>query len=169
MNLQFSKGKIVDRYNFAELTEIQRNQFLIACKNAWGPRHTLYEAVEIAESEQMAWEYFEITDTKNPTLLYQAWILSDDCGTFFVVGTSQEIEIEMTQSCISPMNEDNEDLSTLSNAIEKAYEKAPQTFHDANGYSSDLFRKYWNTFYQKKDNDSLGKEYWITYFGQFNY
>lgn len=162
MKLQFSKGKIYDRYSFEELTEVQRNQFLVACKNAWGSRHTLFEAIKTAESEQMSWKYFEITDTESQKIVYQTWILADDCGTFFVADTIQEIEIEMTQSCISPMDEDNEELVALSDSIEKAYK-------EVNEYDGEAFQQYWDAFYQKKDHDTLGKEYWITYFGQFSY
>lgn len=162
MNLQFSTGRKCTRYNFFELSSVQQNQFLVACKNAWGPKYTLYEAIKTAESEQMIWEYFEITDTNNKQIVYQAWVMADDCATFFTANTAEEIEITMTQSSIYATNESDKKWVELAGEIKSAYKAV-------NNFNADAFKQHWDAYIKEAQGDTRGKEYWINYFSQFRY
>jgi hypothetical protein len=162
MNLQFSKGQIIDRFNFAQLAEIQQIQFLIAGRNAWGFNQpfTLLEIFLKGEPEQMNWEYFKILNLENQVVMYEAWILGSDSGTVFFANSSKSTEVEMSQSYFDSVVSD-ESVDILAEEISKAFKKCRQAFDDEEGgFDGKAFDSYWQAFYEKRNANPVDKNYW---------
>lgn len=162
MNLHFSTGKKINQYTFSELDKIQQTQFMLACKNAWGPQPSFFDAVRMSEKEQMTWEYYEVTNAATNQMEFQVWVLADDSATFFKANTTEEIEITMSQSSIYAYDDSNTALVELADVLKKGYRAAYE-------YDGDAFTAYWDDFYKKLDQDPHDKNYWINYFSQFGY
>jgi hypothetical protein len=162
MNFSFSPSKIIDRFNFHELPEINQVQFLIAGRNAWGPAtFSLLQIFSAGDTgEQMMWEYFKITNTTSGMHLYDAWILADDSGTIFTANAAISVQIEMCQSFIDSVISDEETVA-IATAIRNAYMRTKKPFdNETGGFDSLAFARYWDNFYKKKDAALPDESYW---------
>lgn len=162
MKYAFSPGKIIDRFNFPELPEINQVQLLIAGRNAWGPSASSLLQIFYAGDtrEQMAWEFFTIRDSASGLHLYDAWILADDSGTVFNASTAVSAQIEMCQSFIDSVTS-NADTVSLATDIRHAYMLAKRPFETENrDFDGDAFTRYWDEFYKKKEAALTDETYW---------
>jgi hypothetical protein len=158
--LHFTNGKIIDCFNFSELSMPQKQQFLIAGKLAWGKNPSLFKILKKSQSEQMKWELFQVYKTENEKVLYDVWILGDDSGTVFYSNTPKELGVEMSQSYFDSVLSDDA-ISLLANQIGEAFKEAKKSFSDEKGeYDSNSFQKYWDEFYKKLDMSPLNESDW---------
>lgn len=146
MKFEFSSYKIVDRFSFDALSEIERQQFVIAGGNAVGgsDAQTIFER---CEPDELIMETCYAKDSDTGAVVYDIWLLGADVGTVFHHNTTTETFIEYRGTDFCDTVESGHDSDARAEIAEALTEAEDQAIHLAD--DDDAWMTYWEDFERK--------------------
>lgn len=149
MKFEFSTYKIVDRFSFDTLSEIEQQQFVIAGGNAVGGSDAQV-IFERCEPDELIMETCYAKDSDTGDIVYDVWLLGADAGTVFEHNTTTETFIEYRGDSFCDTVEaghDSDARAKIADALTEAEDEANHLADD-----DDAWMKYWEDFEKKMNS-----------------
>lgn len=129
MPYQFSAPRAVSQNDFARLTPLQRDQLLVAGREALGNRgrrtdvQSLRDVFALSARRKGTWEHFRVSGDHN----LDAWIFNRESGTLFLADSKTTFEILLLDGSFQPEVEATPALTAQCQALGAAFQEALAT------------------------------------------
>ncbi len=130
MNLIFKNFRLIEEDTISKLTELEKEQMLIAGKACWDTPvesiiHNLDDVLgQTYEGNCELWQVFSKKDPEKP--LYDVWVFNVDTAVVFYANTNKDTGVGMIQNYFTIIEEETEEAKQLADDLQTAFINRPE-------------------------------------------